>query len=51
MDLLVLDMFTEEPKNKDHPEAYRRVSIAMVKKLVKTIPERASSDAVSWDTR
>ena len=51
IDLFAVDMFTEEPKNKDLPQAYRRVSNAMVKKLVKTIPERASSDAVSWDTR
>ncbi len=49
VDLLVLDMFTEEPKNKDLPEAYRRVSIAMVKKLIKTIPERAGPIAVSGE--
>lgn len=42
IDLFVVDMFTEEPKNKDLPEAYRRVSNAMVKKLIKTIPERAA---------
>ena len=47
IDLFVVDMFTEEPKNKDLPEAYRRVSNAMVKKLIETIPERAAPVAVS----
>ena len=47
VDLLVFDMFTEEPKNRKLHEAYRRVSNAMVKKLVETIPERAAPLAVS----
>ena len=49
IDLFVVDMFIEEPKNKDLPEAYRRVSNAMVKKLIETIPERAAPIALSGE--
>ncbi|MFQ5457689.1 MAG: GNA1162 family protein [Myxococcota bacterium] len=38
IDLFVIDMIMEEPKNRDLPAAYRRVSNMMARKLVETIP-------------
>jgi hypothetical protein len=51
VDLLVLDMFLTEPKNKKLPDAYRRVADRMVSKLVATIPEPLTPTGLAPELR
>jgi TolB-like protein len=51
VDLLVLDMFLTEPKNRKLPDAYARAADRMVSKLVATLPEPLTPTGLAPEIR